>query len=87
MSREEQPKETFTAAPYQAAVLPAEIGHQEIHLHAIGRLAGWVQAVVNVESPVHFDEMARRITEAGGVSKVPLGPSEAGSPRCSRWRR
>lgn len=55
---------------YQLAALPAEIARQELHLHSPGKLAEWIHEVVKVESPVHFDEMARRITDAAGVSKV-----------------
>lgn len=55
---------------YQQANLPAEIGHQEMHLHSFGNLAAWINEVVKVESPVHFDEMARGMIEAVGISKM-----------------
>jgi very-short-patch-repair endonuclease len=55
---------------YQVAVLPAEIASKELHLHSVGKLAGWVEAVVKTESPVHFDEMARRIIEAAGITRM-----------------
>jgi len=55
---------------YESAELPAEVGAKELHLHAIGKLAGWVEDVVRQESPVHFDEVARRMAEAAGVSRV-----------------
>ncbi|MBE9583177.1 DUF3320 domain-containing protein [Mucilaginibacter sp. JRF] len=55
---------------YQQATLPAAIGYQEMHLHSFGNLAAWITEVVKVESPVHFDEMARRMVEAAGISKV-----------------
>jgi hypothetical protein len=42
----------------------------EIHLVPLPRVARWIQEVVEVESPVHFDEVAERITEALGVSRI-----------------
>ena len=33
-------------------------------------MAGWIQRVVEIESPVHFDEVARRIAAAVGVGRV-----------------
>ena len=33
-------------------------------------MADWIKRVVEIESPVHFDEMARRITTAVGVSRI-----------------
>lgn len=55
---------------YQLAELPAEISSQELHTYPAGKLASWIHEVVKVESPVHFDEVARRIADAAGVSKV-----------------
>jgi very-short-patch-repair endonuclease/DNA polymerase III delta prime subunit len=55
---------------YECAVVSREISQYELHLASIGRLAGWMEEVVKVESPVHFDEVARRMVEAAGVSKV-----------------
>ncbi|MCF0055351.1 DUF3320 domain-containing protein [Dyadobacter sp. CY356] len=55
---------------YELALLPAEVASQELHLHSLGKLGGWIQDIVAVESPIHFDEMARRLADAAGVSKV-----------------
>jgi very-short-patch-repair endonuclease len=55
---------------YQTAILPPEIGSLEIHLQPVGKLAGWLQDVVQVESPVHIDEVVRRIVEAAGITRV-----------------
>ncbi|MDE0186575.1 MAG: DUF3320 domain-containing protein [Candidatus Poribacteria bacterium] len=43
--------------------------------HSLGKVSpfkmqGWIQRVVEIESPVHFDEVARRIASAVGVSRV-----------------
>ncbi|MVN91607.1 DUF3320 domain-containing protein [Mucilaginibacter aquatilis] len=67
----EKVEETITKTVYyQLATLPAAIGSQEMHLHSFGSLAAWISEIVKVESPVHFDEMARRMVEAAGISKV-----------------
>ncbi|MCW3464369.1 DUF3320 domain-containing protein [Chitinophaga nivalis] len=55
---------------YETAVLPEEIRDQEFHLSPIGQLCNWIEQVVTVESPVHFDEVARRMVEAAGITRV-----------------
>jgi hypothetical protein len=55
---------------YQLALrYPPEISQYELHLIFDSRLAGWMEEVIEVESPVHFDEVARRMIEAAGVFK------------------
>lgn len=66
----ENREEAAGSLPYQVAQLPAEIAKQEMHLHTVGKLAGWLEEVVRIESPVHFEEVARRMVEAAGVSRV-----------------
>ena len=56
--------------PYETAELPEQIASKEVHLHSVGALAGWVELVVKTESPVHFDEVAKRIVEAAGITRV-----------------
>ncbi|GGH63118.1 DNA polymerase III delta prime subunit/very-short-patch-repair endonuclease [Filimonas zeae] len=68
--REDMAAETLLLPPYQTAVLSAEIGNQELHLHPIGKLSDWLEEIVKIESPVHFDEAARRLITAAGVAKV-----------------
>lgn len=63
-------EEAASSVPYAFATLPAEIGKQEMHMHTVGKLAGWLEEVVRVESPVHFEEVARRMVEAAGVARV-----------------
>lgn len=70
LQREEPAEETFVLPPYQTATLSAEIAHQELHLHPIGRLSDWIEEIVRVESPVHIDEAARRMLTAAGVAKI-----------------
>ena len=68
--REEREIVSVLLPVYEQAVLPAEVAAQELHLVSFGKLAGWINQVVAVEGPVHFDEMARRLADAAGVSKV-----------------
>lgn len=72
LAREElvAPAATLASAPYQMAQLPAIVGQQELHLQPIGRLAAWVAEVVAVESPVHVDEVTRRLAAAAGATQV-----------------
>jgi very-short-patch-repair endonuclease len=58
------------APPYQLAQLPPVIRQKEIHQHPAGRLAAWVAEVVAVESPVHADEVTRRLALASGATQV-----------------
>ncbi|HVT85464.1 MAG TPA: DUF3320 domain-containing protein, partial [Chitinophagaceae bacterium] len=67
----ENVQETENEIPmYECAIVSSEIANYDFHLHSTGKLAGWMESVVKVESPVHFDEVARRMVEAAGVSKV-----------------
>ncbi|GAA4003762.1 hypothetical protein GCM10022408_14210 [Hymenobacter fastidiosus] len=58
------------ATAYQLAQLPAAVAELELHQHPMGRLATWVAQVVAVESPVHIDEVTRRLALASGASQV-----------------
>jgi len=64
------PPGTPGAPPYQLAQLPPVIRQKEIHRHPAGRLAAWVAEVVAVESPVHADEVTRRLALAAGATQV-----------------
>lgn len=67
----EEPEEIDNSIPrYIKASLPIEVCHQEIHTYSLGKLGAWIHEVVKVESPVHFEEMARRIADANGISKI-----------------
>jgi very-short-patch-repair endonuclease len=69
-TREDTEQEKTDVAVYQTATLPPELTTKELHLHSIGKLAGWTEEVVKVESPVHFDEVARRMVEAAGITRI-----------------
>ncbi|BAV05968.1 AAA domain-containing protein [Filimonas lacunae] len=69
--REEVVMQEVLQPSYQFAVLSAaEISGQEMHLHPVSKLSGWVEEVVKVESPVHFEEAAKRVLTAAGVGKL-----------------
>lgn len=68
--REYCPKSGFTPPPYQISTLPTAEMYAEIHLYPLGRLSGYIRHIVQIEGPIHFDEMAHRITDAANVSKV-----------------
>ncbi|OLY92998.1 Protein of unknown function [Cnuella takakiae] len=68
--REEPKAISSQLEPYQLVQLPAEISQLEMHQHPIGKMAKWVELVVRVEGPIHFDELARRMVEAAGITRV-----------------
>ena len=70
--REAAPPEPIIirAMAYQVARLPDTVASQELHLHAPGQLANWVTEVVRIESPVHPDDVARRLGQAAGAAQV-----------------
>ena len=68
--REGTDETAATVPPYIQVELPEQIASKEVHLHSVGALAGWVELVVKEESPVHFDEVAKRIVEAAGITRV-----------------
>ena len=50
-----------------------------LELHTIPRtaMASWITEVVDVESPVHIDEVGRRIANAAGVGRIGARIQEA----------
>lgn len=68
--REEPEEIDYSIPKYIKVSLPIDVAHQEIHTYSLGKLGTWIQEVVKVESPVHFEEMARRIADANGISKI-----------------
>ena len=64
--------ETETEATHVAYQL-AEIhidDPKEIQLYTFEQLAQWISEIVKVESPVHIDEVTRRITDAAELSRA-----------------
>jgi hypothetical protein len=55
--------------PYETASPSVQV-QGGLHEASTHRLAGWVEDVVQVESPVHEEVAARRIVAAAGVSRL-----------------
>lgn len=55
---------------YEFAKLIRSNGQLEIHEFPVGKLSALIEKVVTTESPVHIDEVARRITESEGFTRV-----------------
>lgn len=66
----EHPSEEQEVPMYMTASLSDEIAKKELHQHSMGKLAAWIEEVVKTESPVHMDEMARRLAEAAGITRM-----------------
>nr|WP_067055096.1 DUF3320 domain-containing protein [Mucilaginibacter sp. L294] len=63
--------DTNVATPeYRLADIHIEHIREEFQLYTFAELGDWIAEIVQTESPVHFDEMAKRITDAAGVAKV-----------------
>jgi hypothetical protein len=56
--------------PYQLADLEGEEIGPELHLQTFQQISNWIGAVVKIESPVHLDEVTKRITEAAGTKST-----------------
>jgi very-short-patch-repair endonuclease len=56
--------------PYQLARIQVKTGGRELHQVPVQVLSEWVQEVIRVESPVHEEEVLRRIAEAAAVPRV-----------------
>lgn len=55
---------------YEMAHLEISIRKENLHEVSRSRMANWIQAVVEIESPVHVDEVARRIAASAGVKRI-----------------
>ena len=55
--------------PYRCAQVNLRLGSVEIHLVARSQLADLLAQVVNVESPVHWAEAARRVLSGAGIQR------------------
>jgi hypothetical protein len=73
MAREEpsaEPVGALRATPYQTASLQLSLRGKELHEVYASPYADWITRVVDIEGPVHVDEVLRRIAEAAGVQRV-----------------
>ena len=67
---EPEPEIPAPTAPYNKAWPPIGFLTKPLHQIPAGRLMRWIAGVVEVESPVHFDEVMLRIREAAGVARA-----------------
>ncbi len=65
-----RPENNATTQPYKLAKFSISLQGYELHTVRRDLLASWVVDVVKVESPVHVSEIARRITNASGLTRV-----------------
>jgi very-short-patch-repair endonuclease len=71
--REKEARSQPVAAPlplYQIARPAVKTGGRELHEVPANVLSEWVQEVIRVESPVHEEEVLRRIAEAAAVPRI-----------------
>ena len=61
---------TFETEPYTTAKLSIASYRATLHLVSLNRMPAWIKQVVDIESPVHQDEVARRIANSAGVKRV-----------------
>ena len=64
------PKPNSLSKKYQLASLYISTNGQILHKVPPSKMAIWIKRVVEIESPVHIDEVAKRIATAVGVKKV-----------------
>jgi hypothetical protein len=70
VSREESPAAKLTTPEYQLAEFHIEHIRAEFQLYTFAELSSWIAEIVQTEGPVHFDEVAKRITDAAGIAKL-----------------
>ncbi|QXV64698.1 DUF3320 domain-containing protein [Mucilaginibacter sp. 21P] len=70
LTREENNQIVAEINEYRLAEIHIENIRPEFHLYTFKELGNWITEVVAIEGPVHFDEVAKRITEAAGISKL-----------------
>lgn len=70
LQRDDYTETVEEIAKYEFAKLIKSNGYLDIHEFPVGRLSGLIENVVAIESPVHIDEVARRITESEGFARI-----------------
>ena len=63
-------QENSLAERYELAALCISTNGLDLHAVSSYTMADWIQSIVKIESPVHLDEVARRIATAAGVRRV-----------------
>jgi superfamily I DNA and/or RNA helicase len=70
LSRDNTPAVSLVTPEYQLAEIHIEHIRPEFQLYTFAELGDWIAEVVQIEGPVHFDEVAKRITDAAGIAKI-----------------
>lgn len=73
IERTDSPAESTPAVgtpAYQRATLDIRLGSQQLHSVPTKRLADWIVEVIEIESPVHVEEVVRRVVSAAGISRA-----------------
>ncbi len=65
----EKPDQSVSSAPYQEADFDVPL-NEEPHLIPVGKMAETVTRIVEIEGPVHADEIARRVTTLWGLQRT-----------------
>ena len=68
--REDNIEQSETFEEYVVATLPSAVSAQELVNYSTARIGNWIAEVVKIESPIHFEQLIRRIADANGVSKI-----------------
>ena len=65
-----EPKPNSLIEKYKLAELPISTNGRALHAVPLNTMVNWIQQVVEIESPVHINETAKRIASAVRVKKV-----------------
>ena len=65
-----QPQKNAATEKYRVAELVISTDGRDLHAVPSYKMANWIQRVVEIESPVHLDEVAKRIVTAVGVGRI-----------------
>ena len=65
-----EPQGNSLAEKYRLAEPVISADGRDLHKVPPFKIASWIRNVVKIESPVHFDEVVKRIASAVGVSRV-----------------
>ena len=65
-----EPRENSLSEMYKLAELVISTNGLSLYKVPPFKMQGWIQRVVEIESPVHCDEVARRIANAVGVGRI-----------------
>ena len=65
-----KPQKNAATEKYKVAELVISTDGRDLHAVPSYKMANWIQRVVEIESPVHLDEVAKRIVTAVGVGRI-----------------